>query len=144
MKGDQIPNSDHIVRLCQPKHAPDGQIQATAFMLKPDELYLSVNWLEFLNCSDRDAEINEIRGVYSLKFNRIGAKAKLAVLNVGNVCEKVQAESEDGREIEVLHDPIEGDVPDQSHSGIYNLREDDMLIAELILKSVLEAYPARG
>lgn len=145
MKGDQIPDPDHIARLCHNKHVSDGQIQATAFMLRPDEPYLSVNWLEFLNCSNRDSEINEIRNVYSLKFNRIGAKAKIAVLNVGEVREKILTESPDRRKIEILHDPdpIEDGPPDPSHSGIYNLKQDDELIAEMILEIVHEAYPAR-
>jgi len=146
MKGDQIPDPDHIARLCHAKHVPDGQIQATAFMLRsPNEPYLSVNWLEFLNCSSRDTEISEIRNVYSLKFNRIGAGAKIAVLNVGEVREKILTESPDRRKIEVLHnpDPIEDGPSDPSHGGIYNLTQDYELIAELILETVHEAYPAR-
>ncbi|MBW2680969.1 MAG: hypothetical protein JRD01_09550 [Deltaproteobacteria bacterium] len=133
MKGDQIPDPDHIARLCQPKHVPDGQIQASAFMLKSDEEGLSVNWLEFLECSSRDHEIAKIRNVYSLKFNRIGARATIAVINVGEVRERVLTESEDRRNLEVLHDPKEDGPPDPSHSEIYNLTQDDELIAELIL-----------
>ena len=112
-------------------------------MLKSDEPSLSVNWLEFLKCSNRNSEIIEIRNVYFLKFNRIGAGAKIAVLNVGEVREWVLKESEDRRNLEVLHDPKEDDPPDLSHSEIYNLTQGDELIAELILETVLEAYPAR-
>ena len=142
MKGDQIPDPDHIARFCRPGQVADEQIQATAFMLRSNEEYLSVNWLEYLNCSNRDHEINEIRNVYSAKLN-IGARAKIAVLNVGEVCERVLKESENRRNLEVLHDPIEDDLYDPSHSGIYNLTQDDELIAELILETVHEAYPAR-
>ena len=142
MKGDQIPDPDHISRFCRPLQVADDQIQATAFMLRSNEESLSVNWLEFLDCSSRDSEIDELRNIYPAKL-KVGARAKLAVLNVGEVREKVLTESPDRRRIEVLHDPIEDDVPDPSHSGIYNLREDDELIAELILETVLETYPAR-
>lgn len=142
MRGDKIPDTDHIVRFCKPMQAPEGQIQATAFMLRPVDKYLSVNWLEYLNCSNRDHEINEIRNVYSEKLN-VGARAKIAVLNVGEVCEKVLTESPDKRNIEVLHEPIENDVHDPSHSGIYNLKQDDELIAELILETVQEVHHAR-
>jgi hypothetical protein len=79
VKGDQIPDPDHIARFCRPRQVADEQIQATAFMLRSNEESLSVNWLEFLNCSNRDSEINEIRNVYSAKLN-IGARAKIAVL----------------------------------------------------------------
>lgn len=79
MKGDQIPDPDHLARFCRPGQVADEQIQATAFMLRSNEECLSVNWLEYLNCSNRDHEINEIRNVYSAKLN-IGARAKIAVL----------------------------------------------------------------
>lgn len=139
MRGDKIPDTDHIVRFCKPMQAPEGQIQATAFMLRPVDKYLSVNWLEYLNCSNRDHEINEIRNVYSEKLN-VGARAKIAVLNVGEIRKKVLTESPDGRNLEVLYDPL---INDLSHSGIYNLKQDDELIAELILETVRDSYSAR-
>ena len=139
MKGEKIPDPDHIARFCKPMQISDGQIQAVAFMLRPGEVSLSVNWLEFLNCPNRDSEITEIRNIYSAKLN-VGARAKLAVINVGEVCEKVLTESPDRRNVEVLHDPMEDDP---SHSGIYNLEPDGELIAELILETVRETYPAR-
>jgi hypothetical protein len=91
MKGDKIPDQHHIARFCRPMQVPDGQIQATAFMLRKDEECLSVNWLEFLNRSSRESEIAELRKIYSAKFN-VGARAKIAVLNVGEVREKVLTE----------------------------------------------------
>jgi len=144
MRGDNLPESDHIARYCKPTtQAPDGQIQATAFMLKSDDKSLSVHWLEYLNCASRGHEITEIRNIYSSIFNRVAAKAKIAILNVGEVREKILTESEDRRNLEILHDPIEDEPSDPSHSGIYNLKPDDELIAELILETVLEDYPAR-
>ncbi len=151
MKGDKIPGQNHITRYCKPTQVSGGQIQATAFMLRTSEESLSVNWLEFLNCSSRESEITEIRNIYSAKLN-VGACAKIAVLNVGEVRQKVHTESPDGRNLEVIHDPLpypsHGTSPDPlvddpSHSGIYNLKQDDELIAELILETVREAYSAR-
>jgi hypothetical protein len=146
MKGDKIPDQHHIARYCRPRQVPDGQIQATAFMLKKDEGSLSVNWLEFLKCPSRESEIAELQNIYDAKLNRVGAGAKIAVLNVGKVREKVLTESSDGRNIEVLHDPeYTAEYIDLSHSGIYNVRHDDEEIAELILEAVRESdtYPAR-
>ena len=139
MKGDKIPNQHHITRYCQPKYILDGQIQPGAFKLRAGEESLSVNWLEFLNCSSRESEIAEIQNIYSTKLN-VGARAKIAVLNVGEVHQKVLTESPDGRNLEVIHDPL---IDDSSHSGIYNLKQDGELIAELILETVRETYPAR-
>lgn len=120
MKGDRIPDENHIARYCKPTHVSDGQIQATVFMLRAGEEYLSVNWLEFLNCSSRESEIAELRNIYSQKLT-VGARARMAVLNVGEVREKVLTESPDRRNLEVLHDPILDNPPlyDPSHSGIY-------------------------
>ena len=146
MKGETIPDQHHIARYCKPMTIEDGQIQASAFMLRKDEESLSVNWLEFFNCPNRESEVVELRNVYASKFDRVGSSAKIAILNVGEVCEKVLIESPDGRNLEVRHDPqtIKG-VDDPSHGGIYNLKQDDdlIVIAELILETVQETYPAR-
>jgi len=100
---------------------------------------LSVNWLEYLNCASRELEIAEVRKVYSAKLN-VRAKAKVAVLNAGEVRGKIETESPDRRILDILHDPEE---KDSSHSQIYNLKPDDELIAELILQAVHETYSAR-
>ena len=140
MKGDTIPDQNHISRLCLPKHVDNEQIQATAFQLRPpNEDFLSVNWLEFLNCQSRESEIEEMQKVYCAKLD-VKPRAKIAVLNVGEVRKKVLTESPDGRNLEVLHNPS---MNDPSHSGIYNLKQDDELIAELILETVRESYSAR-
>ena len=140
MKGDKIPDQNHIARYCSPKHNSDGQIQATAFMLRSGEKSLSVNCLELLNCSSRGNEVAQIRRIYEAKLS-VGARARIAILNVGEVRNHVLDESPDRRNLEVLHDP---QSEDPSHSGIYNLREEDELIAELILETVQETYNARA
>ncbi len=76
MKGDTIPIQHHVARFCRPMQVHEGQIQATAFMLRAGEESLSVNWLEFLNCSNRESEITKIRTIYSETFSRVGARAK--------------------------------------------------------------------
>ena len=140
MKGETIPDQNHIARFCRPMQAPEGQIQATAFMLREGEESLSVNWLEFLNCSSRENEITKIQTIYSETFT-VGARARIAILNVGEVRKKVVTESPDGRNLEVLHDPL---IDDLSHSGICNLKQNEELIAELILETVREFYSARN
>ena len=146
MNDDKVPDKDHIARLCLPSKIEDEKIQASAFMLRKDEKELSVNWLEFLNCTDRDDEISEIRNVYSAKFT-VSKTAKLAVLNVGELRMKIAEESPDHRTLEVVHTPIISsgpDLGDPSHSEIYNLMPDNELIAELILQTIQQTYPARA
>jgi hypothetical protein len=140
MIGDSIPDSDNIARYVKPTYAPEGKIETGAFMLKEGEEYLSVNWLECLNCPDREHEIIEIRKIYASKLT-VRAKSKIAILNIGNIKGKIFTESIDRRKIDVLHGPEDNDY---SHCGIYNLKPDDELIAELIRESILDEYSARG
>ena len=139
MKGDRIPDKDHIARFCKASAVDNGEIQASAFLVRKDEESLSVNWLEFLGCPSREEELNEIRKIFAKKLS-ITARARIAVLTVGNVCKKVLTESPDRRLIKALHDPALGDL---SHSGIYNLKHNDEEIAELFLETINENYVAR-
>ena len=82
-----------------------------------------------------------MQSLYRKKIT-VRAGARIAILNVGVVKTKVQRESPDGRLLRVLHDPEEPDDP--SHSGIYELRPDNELVAELIAQVVQEKYPARA
>ncbi|MCP4270215.1 MAG: hypothetical protein GY777_32345 [Candidatus Brocadiaceae bacterium] len=136
MKDEKITGNNHVARLCHNKHIEDEQILPTAFHLRPGEDGLSVNWLESLKCSSRDSEINVMRGIYTKTFS-VGTRAKIAVLNAGNVYEKALSSS---RNLKILHDPL---VNDQSHSQMFYLKDDYMEIGELILQTVQEAYPAR-
>ena len=138
MKGDPIPDQDHISRYCSAMHCTEnGQVTGTAFQLRQIEECLSVNWLEFFHLADRQEEIREVRKVLRLKH---GAKAKIAVLNVGETIKYVRTQSPDARNLSMLHEPEEDDP---SHSGIYGFQYDDHLIADLIAEMVQETYPAR-
>ncbi len=121
----------------------NGEVTGVSFYLRAEEEYLSVNWLEFLGLGDRDSEIGEIRRVLSTKRN-LGSTAKIAVLNVGDMKDHVRQNSPDPRDLRVLHRPDEPpDMPDPSHSGIFDTRQDEQLIAELIAEKVLETFAAK-
>ena len=140
MKGDPVPDQDHICRYCSATHCTEnGQVTGTAFQLSQADEYLSVNWMEFFHLADQQDKIREVRKVLSSKLT-LGAKAKIAVLNVGETIKYILTQSLDGRNLNVLHDPEEDDP---SHSGIYGFRYDDHLIADLIAEVVQEVYPAR-
>lgn len=141
MKGQAIPDSDHVARYCKASTIENGEVQPTAFMLRVGEEYLSVNWLEILTCPDRNSEIIALRGLYSSKLT-VGPTARIAILNVGAFRTKVAQESPDMRQLRVLHEPI---IPeDPSHSGIYGIPSDGDIIAELIAQTILEAHPAKA
>ena len=139
MKGDPIPDTDHITRLCKPMTAPNGEIQATAFMLRDDEPFLSVSWVEYFKLNDIDEAIDNLRGIYVQVFNKLTKNYRIGLLSVDSVKQKVHDESPDNRNVNILHEP---NGIDPSHSGIYDLNPDNEFIAELILETILENYPA--
>jgi len=142
MRDEPIPDNDHITRYCKPMTIVNDDIQASAFMLRITETGLSVNWLEKLECSCREDEINQIRNIYNKELS-LQLNAKIAVLNVGNTLGKIRAETPDKRNLRIVHWPeLENDERD-THSEILNLHHDDEFIAELILETVQESYPAR-
>jgi hypothetical protein len=147
MKNEPIPDNDNIARFCKPSTISEqGEIKAGAFMLRSTEEFLSVNWLEFLKCSNRENEIKEIQKIYNQKFKKVSANARIAILNVGKTREIVRNESSNNRNIEILHDPINDPIKgiiDESHCGIYNLKQDDEFIAELICETICEHHSAR-
>jgi hypothetical protein len=142
MKGQTVPDPDHVGRYCKASTVESGEISAAAFMVRESEEYLSVNWLEELNHSGCASQIRDLQKLYAMKFNRVGASARIAVLNVGMVRTKVSNESPDSRLLRVVHEPEEPDDP--SHSGIYEIFHDDEIIAELIAQAIIEKYPARA
>lgn len=141
MNGDLVPNSDHISRYCKSTCIDKGRINGTAFYLRDGEESLSVNWLEFLKCPHRAEQIRIIRRVLETKLN-LSSRAKIAVLNVGDLKKYVYLESADNRKLDVIHNPILEPHPDPSHSEICNLRPDYDVIADLLADIVQEDYPA--
>ena len=99
-----------------------------------------MNWLEFLGLADRDPQIAEIRRVLKAKGLKIGSQARLVVLNVGRLREHVASATSDRRMLDILHEP---EPLDPSHAGIFGLRQDDTLIAQLIAEVVQDVYPAK-
>ena len=141
MKGQVIPDSDHVARHCKTSTVAGDEILATAFMMREGEPYLSVNWLEDLKRSDRANEVRALQELYPSKMTRVGAGARIAILNVGTLRTKVERESPDKCLLRVLHEP---EPDDPSHSGIYDIPYDDDIVAELIAQVVLENHPARA
>ena len=140
MKGERIPEQNHVSRYCSATRCTEsGEVTGAAFQLHPQHVFLSVNWLEFLQLLSRDEEVNEIRKVLSSKL-RLGTGSKIAVLNVGELLKSVRIKSPDGKKLSVLHEPEE---IDPSHSGVYGFSSDDDMIADLIAQVVSETYPAK-
>jgi len=144
MKGDKLPDADHVTRYCGfTQLKPDGTPSGAAFRLRdfangPEE-YLSVNWIELLDPVNRSSAIDQIRTILARK-RTMGSLAKLAVINVGYMCSYVHTNTEDSRSLRVLHEP---DPVDPSHSGVHGLKLEDELIADLIAQTIEELHTAK-
>ena len=137
MKGDRVPDSDHIARYCRGSSVEsDGTINRMAFRIRNEEGYLSVNWLEFLKKPSREEEIDEIQNVLRKKLT-LGSRSRIAVANVGSLIDHIRAE----RILKVQHEP---EPEDQSHSGIFGYGIDDDLIELMISEVFQESYPSKS
>jgi hypothetical protein len=143
MKGENIPDTNHVSRYCKPTDVQDG-LQATAFQPRPNEDGLSVHWVELLFSHQGNKDnINKLRDHYSTIL-KIGASAKIALLSVGKVKEIVKKFMD--RELSVIHDPLYEPKEDEFHSLINNVRPNYEFVSELILETINEEndlFPAR-
>ena len=143
MKDDPIPPEDHVSRYCRGGSLDNGCVTGASFLLRADEEYVSVNWLEYLQKPNREAQIAEVQRVLTTKLSP-GSKAKIAVLNVGETIENVRLKSPDRRTLRVRHRPDEPpEFSDPSHSGIFDTTLDEQHIVELLAEAVRETYPAK-
>lgn len=145
MKGDMLPDTDHVTRLCGGAQLnEDGRPEGYAFLLKPGESFLSVNWVECLGLDNREQQIAEVLRVLSTK-RKVGSTARLALLNIGNSKSAVREGTTDGLNIRYVHEPDTDTPIDPSHSGIYDLpiSEGDITAAAQLAKSVSELFLTR-
>jgi hypothetical protein len=142
MPGPEIPDTDHVSRLCGgSKCDDDGRPLASAFMLRSDERYLSGNWLEFTGKSSRAEQLAVVRRHLINKDLTLPATGRLAILHLQTVFDHVRSKSLDARELTAHHQPLLPDDP--SHAGIYGYTVEDHLIADLIAEAVQESHMAR-
>ncbi len=110
-----------------------------AFEIRPKkEDYLSVNWLEFLDASDLDAAVGEVRTAFRSKEYRVKPNGRFAVLEVGEVKAAVSAITGTA---DVEHRRLDDD---ESHSGVFGYSADDFAVAVEIAMLVDRecVYPA--
>lgn len=96
MPGSRIPNSDHVSRLCGASRCDeDGHPTGTAFLLRADEGYLSVNWLEVTGASRRQDQLAIVRRHLTAKGMKLPAKGRLSVLHLEKAFQYVQSRTSD-------------------------------------------------
>lgn len=148
MKGDDLPDEDHIVRYVKPTSVrSDGKVDGSEFCLRahrPDDTGLSVNWLEFFRDLAKDGQLAEVRRLSRLKVSERGC---LAELNVGATKQYIRRELESLGFINMPLD-AEGEYEaDPSHSEMVGLppgnSDQAALIGDMIAECINDTHPAR-
>jgi len=104
-----IPDHDHILRYCRPRQMENGTVTMSAFLLRPGEEFLSVNWLEFFGGDiATDVQVERVREDTS-KSLKLSANGRFAKINVGEVKGCID-------DAGVKHRP---EIENPSHAGIY-------------------------
>ena len=143
MNGNDLPETDHIVRYVKPRNVEDGRVSIAEFRLRENEKGVSVNWLEYYENLSKEEQLAEVRVASRLVLRK---NSRFAELNVGRIKDFL-AEELPG--LRVVHTPLaaEEEFPaDPSHSEITGLpsgnSEQADLIAEMIAKCVCDLHPS--
>ena len=113
----------------------DGRIDGSAFALRRDETFLSVNCLDLFDEADREGQLASLREVLARKM-KVRPSALLAVINVGDT----KARLEGHASLEFRHEP---EPDDYTHCGIHGTEYDDEVVQDLIAECVHEITTAR-
>lgn len=119
-----IPNEHHVSRYCKPSTVEGDIVMASAFQLKPDEEYLSVNWLEYFGLQDVEQAIQRVRLAFQQKGYDVRKNGRFAVLSVDEVSRVIRQTF--NRSLTIEHRPT---CRDPSHAGISGYGVEDMEIA---------------
>ena len=143
MTGEELQDEHHVARYVKPSLVDGSEIDAAAFVLRPGETGLSVNWLEYFGGGDRQRQVEGVRRTLRLNLSRNG---RFATLNVGETKQHV---SRGAREAGFSFTPFVVKAPrsstvefpaDPSHAEIKGLplshSEAAMLIGDLMSECV--------
>ena len=113
---------------------------AASFILRENEEYLSVNWLEYLRQPDLLRAIDLVRASFRRKGFHLARNGRFSVLKVGAI--KAAAAEAAGRTLHLTHLPSR---LDKSHGGIFEYAPEDLAIAAELaaLVTAREVHPAQ-
>jgi hypothetical protein len=149
MKGDPVPDGDHVVRYVGGTHIDGGIIHGGAFLAHRTERSPSVNWLECFS-GILDEQVEEVRRRTRLHY---GATAQLARLQVGVVRAYVAKNGPNGHSIDIVQDPLAADaamalLADPSQAVMEGVPSADHpegeMIGDLIAHCIKDVFPARS
>ena len=143
MSTNDLPADSKVVRYIKPTQIlDDGSVDGSAFLLKPNETGLSVNWFEVFSGLSKDQQLDEVRRLSRLEMRKTGC---LAEISVGKTKQHVSSKSS----LRFIHKPLEAEEDyeaDPSHSEIEGLPDVDSsiaaLVGDMIAECIITSYPA--
>ena len=125
-------DDNHIARYCRPRTLDEHKMPAvTAFRPRPNENYLSVNWLECFRTPDLVAAVDRVREVFRNKNYEVKPGGRFAVLNVRVTKTTIFNAVKLMPRIE--HMPSHDDA---SHAGIIIDTADEYTVAKALVEQV--------
>jgi hypothetical protein len=145
MTGDNLPDDHHIVRYVKPSLVEGEAVDGSAFLLRPDEPGLSVNWLETFGGNDENHQLSEVRRLFRL---HLASNGRFAKLNVGATKRHVSEVVGELGIIEAPRPSTDEFEADPSHAEIIGLppgeSDEAMLVGDLIADCVIcPLHPGR-
>jgi hypothetical protein len=142
-----VADTDHVVRYVKPTAIDaKGLVNGSDFQLRPnrpDDLGVSINWLECFSGKTKLDQVSQVRGLIRLTIKRRGCFAEL---NVGRTKSYLAKELST---ILFVKDPLQasGNHPaDPSHALITGLPAADTpeaeMIGDMIAECIITKYPA--
>ncbi len=125
MKGDPLPDADHVVRYIRPSSVDDEEINGDAFLGKAGETACSINWLDYFRNQSKEQQLRGVRRHIRLDISPNG---RFAELHVGQTKQRLATELVT---LQFVEDPlaadatIKGDREDPSHALINGLPGSD-------------------
>ena len=109
-----------------------------AFLPRPTEEFVSVNWLEHLGSRNLAIALEKVRTRFQSRSYGLRKNGRFVVLGVGRSKASAAAIQ---RQIHFRHLPLQND---DSHAGIIGIGEDDLAIATEIARLVgpADVHPA--
>lgn len=136
MTSNELLDDNIVVRYAKPSLINEDRITGGVFVLRPRELGLSVNWLDFFEECSKEQQLDRVRETSQMELSRNG---RLAELNVGMTKTHLVGELES---ISFEHKPCDDDP---SHSEIFGLPVGETpeaeLIGDMIAQTVTAVYP---
>ena len=133
----ELSGHNHIARFCRRRDIAEGIVARSAFLLRPDEEYLSTNWMEYFHDSDRQSQIAGVRKALTDKGFQVSRGTAFAVLNVGAAT--AACKSELNLDIQII---ALGEAHNPSHAGIFGYTEHNTDASSTLARQVREVYPA--